>query len=102
MADWESEEIGPVLDAARQALRTHFRQRRDEQRRDVVQQWKEEAVYPYSSDPDTAVQQANQAIFNYVAVSAEHALNSISDPTAKRFSLNAIKVAVEADHPRWS
>lgn len=97
MADWESEEIGPVLDAARQALRTHFRQRRDEQRRDVVQQWKEEAVYPYSSDPDTAVQQANQAIFNYVAVSAEHALNSISDPTAKRFSLNAIKVAVEAD-----
>jgi len=86
MADWESEEIGPVLDAARQALRTHFRQRRDEQRRDVVQQWKEEAVYPYSSDPDTAVQQANQAIFNYVAVSAEHALKLDIGPDGQAIS----------------
>src|SRR3546814_17354176 len=40
---------------------------------------------------------AEQALFNFVAVSAAEAVNRIEDPQAKALSLQTMRVAVERD-----
>ncbi len=95
LADMDNDDVGPAVEAAREALRQHFRERRAESTKSVVDEWREENVYPYDEDPSDALGQAEQALFNYVAVTASEAVNRIEDQQAKALSLSAIRVAVE-------
>jgi hypothetical protein len=89
--------VSDVIEAARDQMRAHFRERRDEQRRSIVQQWKAEDVYPYEAEPTDPLDQASQAVFNYVATTAAPAVNTIDNRSAKKLSLSAMRVAVEND-----
>lgn len=97
LADLDNGEVGPAVEAAREAVRAHFRDRRIEDTKNVVQEWRDEQVYPYSEDPKDALGQAEQALFNYVAITASEAVNRIDDHQAKALSLSAIRIAVEHD-----
>lgn len=97
LADLDNDQIAPVLELARHALREHFRDRRHDESADIVRQWKEEDVYPYSEDPSDDVGNASQALFNYVAITAAPAVNSITEKTAKAMSLQTMRIVMETN-----
>ena len=98
LADLDSGEVSDVVERAREALRKYFRERQRSDRKTIVQEWQDEEVYPYKSGKAAgAMEEAEQALFNFVAVSASEAVNRIEDKTAKRLSLATIKLAVERD-----
>ncbi|MCX5561081.1 ATP-binding protein [Streptomyces sp. NBC_00038] len=59
--------LGSTVKAARNRLRTHFREQERERTRKLVQQWIEEGVYPYSGQPSGPVEVAERDTFNEVA-----------------------------------
>ena len=97
LADLDNDQIAPVIEQARQVLRDHFRERRHDEAVDIVRQWKEEEVYPYSDDPSDEVGTASQALFNYVAIAAAPAVNSIDEKVAKAMSLQTMRIVMETD-----
>jgi hypothetical protein len=97
LADLDNDQIAPALEQARQALREHFQERRHDKSADIVRQWKEEEVYPYPDEPSDKLENASQALFNYVAIAAAPAVNSITEKTAKSMSLRTIRIVMETD-----
>jgi hypothetical protein len=76
-------------------LREHFKLRRDEKKRTIVQNWKDQQVYPYSDEPQAEPAKVTQDLFDVVAVTAAPAVNASDDPVARRFSLSLIREALE-------
>ena len=52
------------LDAARDILRRHFRERREELTSELVQQWHDDGVYPYDGDPADKADRAARKRFD--------------------------------------
>src|SRR3546814_20361188 len=73
----DNDQVGPAVNAAREALRAHFRAKRIDDTKTVVQEWRDEHVYPFAGDPLDAGEIAEQALFNFVAVGAAEAGNAI-------------------------
>ena len=90
-------ETADAIRCVREALRSHFRLRAAERSRSLVDQWRKERVYPYERPPADDTERTEQALFNYVAVTASTAVNSIKDPQAKALSLRTMKVALTQD-----
>jgi hypothetical protein len=88
-------ELAPVLDAARDRLREHFRTRADEVRASVLEQWKDEQVYPYEQETQSELERVERDLFDVVAVNVARAVNSTGDRRAKRFSLSLLRQAIE-------
>ncbi|MBA2808311.1 ATP-binding protein [Streptomyces sp. KM273126] len=66
--DWAPD--GPpaeMLAAARSQLRSHFRTRVDERRREQVTEWQQEGIYPYAGDPADEKERAERETFDAVA-----------------------------------
>ncbi|GGK94590.1 histidine kinase [Streptomyces flaveus] len=66
--DWAPD--GPpadVLAAARGQLRSHFRSRVDDRRREQVTEWRQEGIYPYAGDPADEKERAERETFDAVA-----------------------------------
>ena len=97
LADMGLPETAEALTSTRAALRSHFRQRAKERFRSTVEDWQREQVHPYPKPPADDTERAEQALFNYIAVTASEAVNSITDPQAKALSLQTMKVAVAQD-----
>jgi hypothetical protein len=97
LAEMDNDQIGPALTAGREALRAHFRDKRAEDTKSIVEAWREEDVYPFAEDPSDPLEMAEQALFNFVAVSASDAVNRIDDQQAKALSLQTMRVAVSRD-----
>ena len=87
--------LGELVEAARDRLREHFRARTGERTKALIQEWKEEEVYPYDSEPSTAVEAAEQDLFDVVALAAAPAVNRSGDRVSKRLTLGLIKEALE-------
>lgn len=89
------EVLSRVIDAARDQLRTHFSNRRDEQIRGIVQGWKNEHVYPYDAEPADEPEEIARDLFDVVAVKAASAVNASDDAIARRLSLRLLREALE-------
>lgn len=87
--------LAPVVDAAKAQMREHFKLRRDENKRTIVQGWKDQQVYPYAEEPKEEPGRVARDLFDVVAVTAARAVNSTEDPVARRFSLSLIREALE-------
>ncbi|WP_217236269.1 ATP-binding protein [Streptomyces sp. AC555_RSS877] len=59
--------LGSTVKAARNRLRSYFREQERERTKKLVQQWIEEGVYPYSGQPSGPVEVAERDTFNEVA-----------------------------------
>src|SRR3546814_14780273 len=90
----DNDQVGPAVNAAREALRAHFRAKRIDDTKTVVQEWRDEHVYPFAGDPLDAVEMAEQALFTFVAGSAAEAGNCSEDPKAEGLSIQTRRVAV--------
>lgn len=97
VAERWSPEIAPVIEAARDALRDHFRERQPEVTRRVIEEWKEEDAYPFISEPSGLIESAERDLFDIVALTASKAVNATNDRKSRRLSLGLIKAALETD-----
>jgi hypothetical protein len=87
------EEPATILANARDAMRTHFRERAKERTLQVVDGWKQEEVYPFKGEPATRVEEVKRDLFDVVAVQAIPGLSA--EPRAKKLSLRLIREAIE-------
>ena len=93
--------LHPVLDGmaveARGAIREHLRRRAAAQAQDVVQKWKEEAVYPYAEAPASPLEEVQRQVFDIVAVTAARHIDDFDSASlrARRLQLRTLRIAVE-------
>lgn len=95
LADWEDSALRPVMDAAREHLREHFRKREEERRREQVLQWQAERVYPYDLEPASAAHAAERQVFDHVATTIARRLPRAQ--AGKRVTLRLLREAVASD-----
>ncbi|MEU9845113.1 ATP-binding protein, partial [Actinomadura sp. NPDC048032] len=93
LADLGHDRSGPVVEAAREQMRKHFKARAADRLREVVESWKAEKVYPFPDGPVTKLEKAKRDLFDVVAVQALPGISSES--RAKRLSLRLIREALE-------
>ncbi|ALR35759.1 hypothetical protein LV28_12160 [Pandoraea pnomenusa] len=89
-----------VVDAitqAQQTIKDHFRTRAAEQARTVVEEWKDEEVYPFAGDPVTPVEKVERQVFDIVAVNVARHLPDFSTTQSKNkaFQLRMLRQAIE-------
>jgi hypothetical protein len=86
-----------VIDEAQRAIKDYFRSRAAEEARTVVEEWKEEQVYPFSADPITQVEQVERQVFDIVAVNVARHLPGFGNTQAKSkaFHLRMLRQAIE-------
>ncbi|MCU4185202.1 ATP-binding protein [Acidiferrimicrobium sp. IK] len=92
LAEFDSETVAPILDAARAAIRDHIDSRLSERRVEQLERWKAERVYPYSGQPQTQAEANERRVFDVVATAAAPAV--AREPKAARLSLRLIREAL--------
>ena len=98
LADLGSGETRDLVEAAREKLREHFKERGDEETRKLIEDWKAEKVYPFADEPATTkAEKASRDLFDVVAVSASTAVNASESKSARRLSLRLLREALEND-----
>jgi hypothetical protein len=94
LADLWQEPGATVLEAAKEALRTYFRQRGDEVKEEIVPQWISEGVYPYDSQVEAGPTEAvEREAFDRIAVVAATTINEGSTQS-RRLSLLLLREAL--------
>jgi len=88
-----------VLEAAREALREHFRTRGAARVREQVVEWKASEIYPYSGEPANPVERAERQVFDVVAYNVASYLPTFarSDTKTQKFSFRLLQQAIEAN-----
>lgn len=86
-----------VLEAAKGAMRDHFRRRASEKAAGLVEEWQRQRVYPYQGQPTTQAEEQERQVFNVVALNVNHFLPNFqdSDERTKRLQLRLLRHAVE-------
>ena len=97
----ELAEMSPVIigsiDEAQDTIKDYFRNRAAQEARTVVEEWKEEKVYPYEGEPATNIEQVERQVFDIVAVNVAQYLPDFSTtaPKNKAFNLRLLRQAIE-------
>lgn len=97
----ELAEMNPKIKAAanesQQAIKDHFRNRAAQEARTVVNEWKEEQIYPYDGEAKTRVEEVERQVFDIVAVNiAQHLPDfSTTQPKSKAMHLRLLRQAIE-------
>ncbi|MCA7967345.1 ATP-binding protein [Burkholderia cenocepacia] len=86
-----------AISEAQQVIKDHFRARAAEQARTVVEEWKDQEVYPFSGEPVTPVEKVERQVFDIVAVNVARHLPdfSASQPKNRKFQLRMLRQAIE-------
>lgn len=92
LAEFDSETVAPILDAARAAIRDHIDARLSERRAEQLERWKAQQVYPYKGEPKTAAEAQERRVFDVVATAAAPAV--AHETKAARLSLRLIREAL--------
>ena len=89
--------LSDKIDQAKNLIKGHFQKRAAEEAKTLVEQWKEEKVYPYQTPPQTNVQIAARNIFDILAVNVNDALPDFKTaPKAqKALQLRLLRHAIE-------
>jgi hypothetical protein len=80
--------LAASIEDARAKIKELFRSRAAERARIVVDQWKEQKIYPYEGDPATHVEKAERQIFDIVAVTVQDASPDFSEIPPKQTALH--------------
>lgn len=86
-----------LIDEARNALRGHFRSKKAQSARELVQQWKTEGAYPFSGDATDNLEQARREVFDICALSVNEYLSSFREGMTRdrQFTLRMLKTALD-------
>lgn len=88
--------VQSLVDAAKEALRRHFRERLAEFALEAVERWREERIYPYEGEPADPVEAVERQVFDVVALNVQAYLPAFeeSDAGSKRLSFRLIREAL--------
>ncbi len=83
---------------ARAGMKDHFRARRAELARDLIETWKAEDIYPFKGEPLTTIERTERQVFDVVAKNVYDYLPDFdkSDKKSRRFSLHLLKQSIES------
>lgn len=91
-------DVRQIVDAARVVLRKHFSQKENERSKDLIEQWQESGVYPYSGTPENDDEARERRILNVYATHVnQSAVFSDASPASKRFVLRLLRELVHKD-----
>jgi len=95
------EELHPdlreLMDAAKKRMREHFSRRAAERATSLVDQWKQEEVYPYTGSPTGPIEEAERQVFDVIALNVHEYLPDfhVSSMENRRFSFRLLRAAIE-------
>ena len=86
-----------ACDAAAELIKTHFREKEVKAAKTEIEQWKEEEVYPYRTEPQTSVAKAERKVFDIVALNVNKHLPDFSQQSSKSraFQMRMLRQAIE-------
>ena len=86
-----------TFEEATTKIKDFFHDRELQAARSEIEQWKAEKVYPYTSDPQTSVEQAERQVFDIVALNVNKHLPDFSESShkTKAFQLRMLRQAIE-------
>ena len=96
VAELNAGEVKRVIEAGRDQLRDHFKDRAAERTRELIDRWKDEKVYPFEGEPADEAENTTREVFDVVALSAASVVNASEIPS-RRLSLRLLKEALEND-----
>jgi len=97
----ELEDLEPslkaLLDAAREQMRAHFREKKATAGADLVREWKEEGIYPYVGDSEDPIDLARRQVFEICALNVHEYLADFrrSDTKSRKFTFRMLREALE-------
>ncbi|XUW93762.1 ATP-binding protein (plasmid) [Burkholderia sp. M6-3] len=89
--------IVAAITEAQQAIKDYFRTRAAEEARSVVEEWKEQDVYPFPGEPETPVEKVERQVFDIVATNVARHLPDFktTQPKNRKFQLRMLRQAIE-------
>jgi hypothetical protein len=85
-----------LVDAGRDQMREHFKERARQRTREQIKQWQDENSYPFKGEPETTTERAVRDVFDVVALTASNVVNN-AEVASRRLSLRLIREALEQD-----
>lgn len=89
--------VGKILDIAVSTIQEHFRKRVAEKYSGIVQEWKDQNIYPYQDKNNfTSVEKAEQEVFDILAANVQTFLPNFekTEKTSKKFMFKLIAQAI--------
>jgi hypothetical protein len=85
------------IEAARESIKEHFRERAAQRARGLVEEWKREETYPFKGEPATPVERAERQVFDIVAVNVHEFASDLAAaaPKTRAFHLRMLRHAIE-------
>jgi len=92
-------DVKRLIDAAKDCLRDYVRRRLAEDSTSIVQQWKDDDIYPYKGELNDPLSIAEREVFDIVAVqiNEHHPSFEKTDPQNKRLTLSLVRQALETN-----
>jgi Histidine kinase-, DNA gyrase B-, and HSP90-like ATPase len=89
--------LNESIENSKNALRGYFKGRATEKLKTLVDEWKNEKVYPYAGEPVNAVQEVERKVFEIVAVNVATSLPDFQTQNQRnrKFQLRMLKQAIE-------
>ncbi|MFD9946266.1 ATP-binding protein [Nonomuraea sp. NPDC059023] len=94
LAELGQEPLASIVDAAKDELKRHFKERADERGSILLKSWKDEHSYPFKDEPRTIIERAERNLFDLVAVAAAPAVET-ADTRYRKLSLRLLREALE-------
>ncbi|WBB78612.1 ATP-binding protein [Micromonospora sp. WMMD882] len=92
IAHAQDSNLGALIEAAKSRMREHFKHRLADRRREVVDEWKADGVYPYKGEPDSDTEQVERETFDLIATTVHRQIPKAGN--AQRTTLALLKEAV--------
>ncbi|PZS17608.1 MAG: histidine kinase [Pseudonocardiales bacterium] len=96
LGDMAGGPVGALWSAARDGIRSHFAGRRRERRKEQLEKWKKEKVYPYEGKAKSETEKAERAVFDVVASTLASQISNKSKDSA-RVTLTLLQSALRQD-----
>ncbi|WP_428699496.1 ATP-binding protein [Stappia sp.] len=86
-----------TCDTAAELIKAHFRDKDVEAAKNEIEQWKQEDVYPYRTEPQTSVAKAERKVFDIVALNVNKHLPDFNQQSSKSraFQMRMLRQAIE-------
>ena len=97
---WEMDDlVVKSVETAKDLIRDHFRELASKKATGLIEEWKEQEVYPFTEEPKDTIEEVEQQMFNVVALNVNQYLPSFesSDIASKRMNLRLLRSALEKD-----
>lgn len=91
------QDLSTLIRVAKDRLKEYFRVKAAEDSVTLLQEWKDERIYPYEGAPGDKIEEAERQVFDVVAVNINSYLPDFdkAKPESKRFTFNLVKEALK-------